>query len=167
MSPHDPDDARASDPPPPLTVEEILAAACIGVLALITFANVVVRYLTSYSFAFTEEYSIILMVIMTLLGTAAAHRFDRHIRIGWFVEQLPPGGRRAAGVFATVCVVVMFAILAWLGARMAWDDWRFEVTTPALDHPQWIYTAWVPILSALVMVRALQRLVAIVRGPAP
>ena len=37
-------------------------------LCLITLGNVVARYLTNYSFAFTEEYSIALMVVVTMLG---------------------------------------------------------------------------------------------------
>jgi TRAP-type C4-dicarboxylate transport system permease small subunit len=38
---------------------------------------------------------------------------------------------------------------------MAWDDYRFEVTTPALGIPQWIYTVWLPLLSALIVLRVL------------
>ena len=42
----------------PLALEDVLAAVCMGVLALITFANVVLRYLTDESIAWTEEISI-------------------------------------------------------------------------------------------------------------
>ena len=43
-----------------------------ALIALITLANVVVRYLTAYSFAFTEEVSVALLVALALLGSAAA-----------------------------------------------------------------------------------------------
>jgi hypothetical protein len=36
-----------------LKIEETLAGIAIGLLGLITFANVVVRYLTNFSFAFS------------------------------------------------------------------------------------------------------------------
>jgi len=49
-----------------------------GVLALITFANVVLRYLTDESIAWTEEISISMMVIMTLAAAAAAVARERH-----------------------------------------------------------------------------------------
>ncbi|MCE5243137.1 MAG: TRAP transporter small permease subunit, partial [Desulfobacteraceae bacterium] len=55
----------------PLKIEENLAGFILGALALITFANVLVRYLTDFSFAFTEEFSIFLMVVMTLLGSSS------------------------------------------------------------------------------------------------
>ena len=59
-------------------------------LWLITLGNVVVRYLTNYSFAFTEEYSVALMVVVALLGAQPRRRGDRHIRITWFADLLPP-----------------------------------------------------------------------------
>ena len=69
----------------PITVEGALGALCMAVLALITFANVVTRYLTDVSIAFTEEYSVAIMVVMTFLGSAAAVAADRHIRVTYFL----------------------------------------------------------------------------------
>ena len=60
-------------------------------LGLITLGNVVVRYLTNYSFAFTEEYSIALMVVVTLLGASIAAARNQHMRITWFVDSMPRG----------------------------------------------------------------------------
>ena len=47
----------------------------------------------------------------------------------------------------------MFALLAWSGYRMAFDDFEFEVTSPGLGLPQWLYTAWLPLLSAVIVIR--------------
>ena len=58
----------------------------------------------------------------------------------------------------------MFGLLAWYGARMAWDDFRFEVTSPALGAPQWLYSVWLPLLSAAIVLRLLVRLGRRVRG---
>jgi TRAP-type C4-dicarboxylate transport system permease small subunit len=53
----------------------------------------------------------------------------------------------------------MFGILAWQGALMCWDDYRSGLTSPGLGLPQWWYTLAVPVLSALIVLRLLQRLV--------
>ncbi|MBL8488591.1 MAG: TRAP transporter small permease subunit, partial [Rhodocyclaceae bacterium] len=66
-----PDEGRAGRPS--LRIERAVMALAMGLLCCITMANVVVRYLTNISFAFTEEISIALMVVMTLVG--AAHAF--------------------------------------------------------------------------------------------
>ncbi len=133
-------------------VERFLMAASMGALCLITMANVLVRYFTDISFAFTEEISVSLMVVMTLVGASHAFAQNHHIAIAFFVERQPLlrrfGPRLAAG-----CSLLMFSLLAWYGTRMAWDDYRYEVTSPSLGVPQWWYSVWLPVLSALIVLR--------------
>ena len=79
----------------PVKIEEACAALAMALICIITFANVLVRYFTNVSFAFTEEFSIFLMVVLTLFGAAAAFARDRHIRMTFFVET-PAGRHRPA-----------------------------------------------------------------------
>jgi len=137
--------------------ERLLMAVSMGLLCLITMANVLVRYFTDISFAFTEEVSIFLMVVMTLVGASHAFMKNHHIAITFFVER-KPHLRHAGRRLATVCSLAMFGLLAVLGTRMAWDDYKFEVTTPSLGVPQWWYTAWLPSIAALIVVRLLLQL---------
>lgn len=133
-------------------VERFLMAFSMGLLCLLTMANVVVRYFTDISFAFTEEISVALLVVMTLVGASHAFATNHHIAISFFVERkavLQHFARRLAAVSG----LLMFGLLAWYGARMAWDDYRFEVTSPSLGIPQWIYTVWLPLLSLLIVLR--------------
>jgi len=53
----------------------------------------------------------------------------------------------------------MFGILTWYGGLMWWDDYTSGLTSPGLGVPQWWYTAAVPVLSALIVWRLLQRTV--------
>lgn len=148
----------------PLTFERVVAAVAMGALCLITLGNVIARYLTNYSFAFTEEYSIALMVIVTMLGAGIATATDRQIRVTWFADLLPPRGRFVAEVIATAAAIAMFFVLIVLGARLVWDEYRFEVTSPGLGEPQWIYTSALPLLSLAVMARAIGHLIRTVRA---
>ncbi|HOG08778.1 MAG TPA: TRAP transporter small permease [Syntrophales bacterium] len=138
----------------PLKLEEYAAGITIGLLGLITFANVVVRYLTDFSFAFTEEISIFLMVLVALLGGSSVMAKGGHLSILFVVDRLPPGRRRLAFCAAQALSVLMFALLAYYGARMAWDEYRFEVTSPGLGVPTWYYTVWLPVLSLAICGRA-------------
>src|SRR5512136_2119041 len=99
----------------PLSIEENLAGFILGLLALITFANVVVRYLTNFSFAFTEEISIFLMVIMTLLGSCSLMAKGGHLNITYFVDRIPPRYRRGTLIGATILNGLMFLLLAIFG----------------------------------------------------
>ncbi|MGE0848569.1 MAG: TRAP transporter small permease [Hyphomicrobiaceae bacterium] len=150
----DPTRPEESEQPRWLRAEEIIAAAAMAALGLITLANVIVRYLTNYSFAFTEEYSIALMVVVAMLGASIAAARNRHMRITWFVDNMRPGLRAAADAVAMLATAAMFVLLVALGARLVWDEYRFEVTSPGLGEPQWIYTLMLPVLSVLVVARA-------------
>jgi TRAP-type C4-dicarboxylate transport system permease small subunit len=140
---------------PTLRLERAIMAGTMGLLCLITMGNVLTRYFTNISFAFTEEISIALMVVMTLTGTAHAFVDNKHIAITYFVGLLAPRGRHVARGAALLAALLMFLLLAVLGTRMAWDDYDFEVTTPALGIPQWWYTIWLPLLSVLIVARIL------------
>lgn len=136
------------------TVERVLMAASMGLLCLLTMANVLVRYFTDISFAFTEEISVALLVVMTLIGASHAFATNHHIAITFFVDRWPKL-LGAARRFAALCSLVMFGLLAWYGVSMAWDDYNFEVTSPSLGVPQWWYTVWLPVLSIVIVLRLL------------
>jgi TRAP-type C4-dicarboxylate transport system permease small subunit len=135
-----------------------------GAMALITAANVVTRYLTNVSFAFTEEYSVVLMVVVAMLGSALAIACGRHIRIGYFMDMFSARGQRWAELLALALSIVCFGLLAVFGAFLAWDEYRFEVLSNGLANPQWIYTGVLPLLALLVIGRAAGRMVRLLRG---
>lgn len=142
------------------TVERLLMAGSMGLLCLLTMANVLVRYFSDISFAFTEEVSVALLVVMTLVGASHAFATNHHISINYLVER-KPALKALAYRFAMLCSLLMFGLLAWYGTWMTWDDYRFEVTSPSLGVPQWWYTVWLPLLSLLIVFRVL---VLLVRG---
>jgi TRAP-type C4-dicarboxylate transport system permease small subunit len=139
----------------PLRIEDWIGALAMGALCLITFVNVVVRYLTDESFAWTEEISIFLMMAMSLVAGAAAVARDKHIRIEYFFEQGSAARQRRLAILSAVCVFAFFLLLAVLGARMAWDEFRFDETSPGIGVPKWIYSIWLPILCVAIAARAL------------
>ncbi len=144
--------------------EDWIGAVLMALLALITFVNVVVRYLTDQSFAWTEELSVVLMVFLTMVAASAALVRNAHVRIEVLTDGAPPRRRRVLESLSALASVIAFLILAGLGARLAWDDWRFDVTTPGIGLPQWWYTVWLPLLALLLAARAMQRLVRVQAG---
>jgi TRAP-type C4-dicarboxylate transport system permease small subunit len=147
-----------------LKIEEVLIAAAMAAMALITVANVVTRYLTNISLAFTEEYSVVLMVIVTLLGTALATATNRHIRIGFFVDLLKSQHKRWFAVASAGFTALCFGLLAVFGGQLAYDEYRYEVLSSGLGHPNWWYTVWLPIMAIVVALRAIERLIRILRS---
>lgn len=158
-------DARPEDRPRVGTgVEEGVAAIAMALICVITFANVLVRYLTNVSFAFTEEVSVFLMVVMTLAGASAAFARNRHIRMEYFVSKLGRRAHRRIEVLVTLCGMALFGLLAFYGFHLFLDDWQYATTSPGIGVPQWIYTVWLPLLCALITLRLCGRLLRLLRG---
>ncbi|MCK9516319.1 MAG: TRAP transporter small permease [Ottowia sp.] len=139
----------------PLAIEDWLTVCIMALLALLTFANVLVRYFTSISLAWTEEISIFLMILLAMVGTSAAVARQRHIRIGFFADRGPAQRQRRFAIFAAALVLLVFAAIAVLSARVTWDHWRYSETSPGLGLPEWLYSMWLPIVSVFIALRAL------------
>ena len=151
-------DAPEDQPRVPVKIEEACAALAMALICIITFANVLVRYFTNVSFAFTEEFSIFLMVVLTLVGAAAAFARDRHIRMTFIVERLPASITRPLEVLVLLLGMVMFAVMAWYGYFLFLDDWQYDTTSPGIGIPQWLYSIWLPLLSVVIFLRIFGRL---------
>ena len=139
----------------PLAIEDWLTVIVMGLLALITFANVLVRYFTSQSFAWTEEFSVFLMIVLALVAGSASVARNRQIRIEYFADNGPAARQRALARFGAIMVFVLFALIAVLSTRMVYDDITYGETSPGIGVPQWWYTIWLPIMSVSIAGRAL------------
>jgi len=141
----------------PVRIEEALGAAAMALICLISFGNVVARYATDVSFAFTEEYSVFLLVFMTFVGASAAFAGNEHIRITFFLERMPRGLRWLCELITLAATTLMFSLVLFYGARVTYSEWYWEETTPGLGNPSWIYTIWMPILCIAILLRVLGR----------
>lgn len=139
----------------PLKIEDWLTVIVMALLALITFANVLVRYFTSQSFAWTEELSVFLMIVLALVAGSAAVARNRNIRIEYFSESGSAGRQRALARFGAAMVFVLFVLMAILSSRMVYDDIHYGETSPGIGVPAWWYSIWLPIMSVAIAGRAL------------
>lgn len=138
----------------PVALEEGLAVACMAVLLGITLLNVLTRYFTDQSFAWTEEISVFLMVLMTLAGASAASARDRHIRIEFFYDGGSARRRQRLAVFAGCVGALLFAGLALLFGRVVADEIRFDETSMGLGIPRWWFTIFSPLLCVAIALRS-------------
>jgi TRAP-type C4-dicarboxylate transport system permease small subunit len=137
-------------------VERFLGAAAMAAICAITLGNVLVRYLTDISFAFTEEVSVFLLLFLTFVGSAKAFLDGNQMAVTYLVDKLSWRWRRRWLLFGLAMSALMMGLLLWFGVRMAWDDYDMEVTSPGLGWQQWIYTVWLPLLSLVVLARIAQ-----------
>jgi len=149
------DEARDSEFRISPRIEDWIGVIVMVLLVAITFANVVVRYFTDESFAWTEEFSVFLMIVLALVAGSAAVARDRNIRIEFFFERGSAARQKRLAIVSALGVAVMFLALAVLGVRITWDEYAFGETSPGIGVPSWWYSIWLPLFSVAIVLRAL------------
>ncbi len=138
----------------PVKLEEGLAVACMVLLLAITLLNVLTRYFTDQSFAWTEEISVFLMVVMTLAGASAAAARDRHVRIEYFYEGGSSARQHQLAIVGACTSGLLFVGLTLLFARMVADEIQYNETSMGMGVPRWWFTVLSPLLCAAVALRS-------------
>jgi len=137
--------------------EDILGSIMLAVMVTITFLNVVVRYCSNLSFAWTEEITINFFVWVVLLGAARAFREGSNLSMTLLYDACPKTTRLFLYIVGVAICILFFAALCWTGTLEIFDEIELESTSESLEIPVWIYTICTPLLSLLVIFRILQR----------
>ncbi len=134
-------------------------AVCAGVLlfmAALAFVNILTRYFTNFSLAFSEEIEVSLLVYLTLLGTAAGFKRGIHLGLVFLVNWLPRTAQRWLRMGSAVLASGLFVALLWFSVRQIQDEIAMATTSEALAIPQWIYTLGLPLGSIIIVARIIQ-----------
>lgn len=100
-------------------IEETFMAATLAIMTLITFANVVARYVFNSNILWALETTVFLFAWLVLMGVSYGIKKRFHIGVDVVVNLLPEGARRACSLIAAVCCLA-FAVLMLKGT---WDYW--------------------------------------------
>ena len=137
--------------------EELLGSIMLAVMALIAFANVIVRYCTTFSLAWTEEITINFFVWVVLLGTACAFRDSTNLGMSILYSALPRTWRKLSYWLGILLCFVFFGALCWTGVLEVIDEIDLESQSESLGIPVWWYTIATPVFSLLIIFRMAQR----------
>ncbi len=137
-------------------IEEYICAFLLFFMAALAFANVLVRYLTDGSLAFTEELIVNLFVWITVLGGAIAFRKKAHLGVELVVNHLPLRWQKAAVIFGGICSVALFVLLFNQGIGLVAQEYKNKMVTYSMALPMWWFGLAVPIGALMMIVRAVQ-----------
>lgn len=144
-------------------VEEILVVACLGIMTLLTFANVIARYVFSASFSFSEEITTYLFVLLSLLGAAIAAKRKAHLGLTILTDLANKRVYKWMAIVGYGVAVLFSGAIFYYGILMVKSQIELKQVTAAMQWPEWIFGSFVPIGSAFVVIRFAQNLIEAVR----
>lgn len=101
------------------SIEENTIAIILGLMTIITFVNVVVRYVFQGSIQWALELTLALFAWLVLLGISYAVKINAHLGVDAVINLLPRGPRRIVALIAGA-LCILYAVLLLKGA---WDYW--------------------------------------------
>lgn len=116
-------------------IEESAIAILLALMTLVTFANVVARYVFNDNILWALETTVYLFAWLVLIGASYGVKKQFHIGVDVVINLLPAGGRKIAALFA-VAACLAFSISLLIGS---WDYWYPFISTRA-----WLETNDVP-----------------------
>ncbi|MGB5985216.1 MAG: TRAP transporter small permease [Desulfobacterales bacterium] len=125
-------------------VEVSILVVCVALLGILLIANVFARTFFQ-SIYFTEELSMFLVMLTTFTGVSYGVRKARHIRMGAFLDAMPPKMEKTF-------IIIICLVSAGVMAIMTWASWEYLMNamtkghmTPALRMPKWTFYVIIPI----------------------
>ena len=133
-------------------LDEMVGAVLLGGMSVLTFLNVVNRYVFKHSIAFTEEITVNLFVWITLIGIAMAFRKGANLQMTNLFDRFSPQLQRAVLVASRIIGILIFAFIVYNSAREIYKNMTFyRTTSEALGIPTWIYSLGTPVFSLFVI----------------
>lgn len=116
-------------------LEETLIAIILAAMTILTFSNVVARYILNSNILWALEVTKILFAWLVLLGASYGVKKSIHIGVDILVKSVPPAVQRIFNLMAVTACLVFCAILL----KGSWEYWVPYVTDRA-----WLETEDIP-----------------------
>ncbi len=108
------------------SVLDVLYLACIWVaglsilgMSIIIPIGVFARYVLGFGAQWPEPIAILLMVIFTFVGAAAAYRAGAHIAVAMLTDRLPRSLQKAAGLSVHMLMLVISLFMLYYGSKLS------------------------------------------------
>jgi C4-dicarboxylate transporter DctQ subunit len=119
-------------------IEETIIAVLLGLMTVLTFANVLARYLFNSNIFFALELTVFMFAWLVLLGAPYAVKKSAHLGVDAVINMVGPSMRRFLGLLS-ILACIAYALLLTKGA---WDYWAPYANLPPTSG-RWFPTGFV------------------------
>ena len=137
-------------------LEEAFMTVALAAMTLLTFLQVVLRYVFGTGFVWSLEVTTYLFAWLVLIGMSYGVRTQAHIAVDLVTSRLPPRYARAVAWLALAlslayCALMLIGSAAFVERSFALGNYARDIPLP-----RWFLTGLMPIAFALLAVRLVQ-----------
>lgn len=136
------------------TLETVMLVSLLTAMMLVAVGQIVMREAFGTGFGWADEMVRLMVLWLALVGSIAACRENRHIRIDALSHVLPDAAVKIIRVLVDVFAAAVCAIIAIQAWRYLQIEFEYEDTV-LVDTPAWIAHAIMPAAFALLSYRFL------------
>lgn len=139
-------------------LEEALVIVLMAAMTLVTFMQVVARYVFNYSFVWALELTGVLFAWLIFIGMSYGVRVGAHIGVDIVVKSLAPRAARVVGSVAAALCIIYALIVTYGGYQYVSKMHDVGILMQDMPVAQWIPRLVIPIGFALLAFRFAQLL---------
>ena len=139
--------------------EEIICLIALTVMTILTFSNVVTRYVFNFSMNFAEEISTYSFVLLSLFGASIAAKRGAHLGFTLLAYHVPKIVARIFEVISALAGITFAGVIFYYGIRMTMTQFQRGQLSLGVQIPEWIYGSFVPLGAFFLLLRFVELLI--------
>jgi len=145
-------------------LDEWLIAILLAAMTLLTFSQVVMRYVFNSGFTWAVEMTTVLFAGMIFIGISYGVRVGAHIGVDALVKLLPNKLRRAVSILAVLLCLVYAGMVIYGSMQYVLKMKEAGIELEDMAIPMWIVRAILPLGFVLLVLRFLPVLINLITG---
>jgi len=145
-------------------LDEWVIAILLAAMTLLTFSQVVMRYVFNSGFTWAVEFTTILFAGMIFIGISYGVRVGAHIGVDAVIKLLPSKPRRFISIIAVLLCIVYSVLVIYGSVIYVMKMKSAGIELEDLPIQMWMIRAILPLGFFLLVLRFLQVLFNLVRG---
>ncbi|MBU8879892.1 TRAP transporter small permease [Bacillus sp. FJAT-29790] len=144
--------------------EESVVAVLFSAMVILTFIQVLSRFVFNFSLGWSEEISRYFFVWLIYISAAMAAKHRRHIRVEIIDTIFPRFISKWFGLLSDLLWVAFAVFVAFYGYEIVVKMMGHKQLSPAVHLPMWLVYTIIPFGYGLIALRVLQGIIGRFRG---
>src|SRR6202021_3320441 len=109
-----------------------LLCVVVGCTALVLISAIIpwavfTRYVLNSAASWPEPLAVLLTIVLTFIGAAAAYRLNLHMNVGYFANQMPPPFRKVLDLLVHLLMALIALFMIHWGGRRVGSPWNTTI----------------------------------------